>query len=255
MGKPCIGEISGVPCIKSKYGDKCSISKNCKDCKEQRCASHCKCKRDGLRLGRSAPRAKGAIAISKAPVMQVAQSHSHAWVSRLRSGNLLPLPIQDPEYFNDGAWVKRLCIDINQAADSVVLAFMCIDNAAVCAALATRLRRNLSFRVEIFVCKSAHDEGMCRVQKARLLSLVGLGATVRLVPGNHRSLRTRFHKKESIIDTSVLYIGSANCTENSYSNYESTVRLMTKQVILDALHSVAQPRLKSVALVQSGQVA
>jgi phosphatidylserine/phosphatidylglycerophosphate/cardiolipin synthase-like enzyme len=255
MGKPCVGDFHGGPCIKSKYGDSCSISQDCKRCLEQRCASHCYCKRSGLRLGRSAPRAKGAIAISKAPAMQVAQSHSHAWVGRLRSGIPLPPPIQEPEYLNDDAWVKRLCTDIIQAADSVVLAFMCIDNAAVCAALTTRLSRRLSCQVEIFVCKTSHDGDMCRMQKSRLLSLVGLGATVRLVHGKSRSCQTRFHKKESIIDTSVLYIGSANCTENSYNNDEGVVRLMTKKVVLDALHSLAEPRFRSVAFVQSGQVA
>ena len=137
---------------------------------------------------------------------------------------------------------------------SVVLASYSYDEPSVQAALEERLRSGVCL-VEVLIDKEYFAEGVTRNQKSRLIPLCRLGAVVRLCSGRPRSEVFgksargcgNFHKKLVVIDNSILYHGSANCTQNARVNGESVLRLIGPPVSL-VIQNLEGSRLRSCLL-------
>ena len=150
-------------------------------------------------------------------------------------------------------WLGRLEQDL-RSATSVVLASLAFDEPSARTGLQQRLGSK-ACSVEIFVDKTERDKGTARFQRASLQSLMDLGAVVRLCSGKPRSSvfgdsargRGAFHKKLTVVDKKILYVGSANCAKQSRCNDEIMVRLMGPKA-MTALDGLASARGSSVLM-------
>ena len=167
-------------------------------------------------------------------------------------GDAVAIPV-GVQVLEGDTWFASLTKDLRQAS-SVVLGSYSYDEPSVQAALEERLRSGACL-VEVLIDKEYFAEGVTRNQKSRLTTLCRLGAVVRLCSGRPRSEVFgksargcgNFHKKLVVIDNSILYHGSANCTQNARVNGESVLRLTGHPVSL-VIQNLEGSRLRSCLL-------
>ena len=167
-------------------------------------------------------------------------------------GDAVAIPV-GVQVLEGDTWFANLTKDLRQAS-SVVLGSYSYDEPSVQAALEERLRSGACL-VEVLIDKEHFAEGVTRNQKSRLTTLCRLGAVVRLCSGRPRSEVFgksargcgNFHKKLVVIDNSILYHGSANCTQNARVNDESVLRLTGHPVSL-VIQNLEGSRLRSCLL-------
>ena len=131
-------------------------------------------------------------------------------------------------------WYKQLCADI-KGCSQVELATYIYDNAAVQGVLLKRLQSQSTFKMTMYIDAEMFAGDVPRFQRSRLRALRAAGAQIFICKG--LGPLEAFHGKAVVIDSGVLYTGSANLTQKSLNNEEFCFRMAgpVAQRMLDRL--------------------
>ena len=148
----CIGVFgTRLTCNLSRAnpGNPISIRGPCKVCNEMRCSTHCLCGRRGSAHGRAAARPLPSARPRAAPLP--------APVSVLQPARPVGRPAAEcVAILGTQVWWTQLLRDVGNASE-VSVSTLLFDHAELTNVLATKLRRQSGFRVELFVHKESFE--------------------------------------------------------------------------------------------------
>ena len=143
--------------------------------------------------------------------------------------------------FKDDSWRQRALQDMAGGSRVVIAAFL-YDDPDIQSTLLSRLRKG-GFELDITVDKEAFHERTARRQKPKLEALAAAGGRVFLGKGDGPD--GRLHMKVMIIDSRIVYWGTANFTFKSRTNKELMQRLQGPPVqdVVEAVGEVQRQPL------------
>lgn len=189
------------------------------------CKDHCDCKGTANAKGRRAPRP----AKEERQQLQVAQPPPEpAPVIPAAAGRP---PSTGLEVYTDSSWLDQ-AIEEMKGAKHVVLASYVFNNHQVQSLLTKKLDKKKKgrgqFECIIAVDRSAYEKNTAPGEKNKLKELKDFGAAIHLCDGQRGS--GIFHWKCIIVDSKVVFSGSANVTQGCLNNWELVFRVVGPKV-------------------------
>ena len=198
----------------------------CPDCGDyRRCKEHCLCKGTKNAQGQKAPRSRENSAASSGASPAAAETGNAVAVMAPAVGRPAPLSC---DVFTDSSWIDK-CVSEIQKSKRILLASYVFNNTIVHNKLISRLQDRTSFEAVIAVDQAAYHGNICPGEKTRLSELKAAGATIHLVPGIRGN--GIFHWKCLVLDSRIVYTGSANYTNGCLHSWEMVLRLMGPPLI------------------------